>query len=261
MTYKTKSIGALTLLISLGLLTGCGNQVAGGGQPAPQPITTQTGGNLNTNPASNGQGGASGGGNATGSGHPSGGKSGTGKATGKPTIGGKKPNSGASGSTKQTSTGKTNQVTIPVQGISLNLLSTAVSQTGDGGSFVPVSTSIQQVLLPSGWSKQTQTNGSEGTTIRLINPQDNTQSIVEVVQTSARDIEGFYAGQSSGAVTWVVPKQIVEFTLQNPSNPNPDRGLLANVSTGGSIRLDIFLPASEDSVAQKIMDSFLGASK
>jgi len=240
MTYKTKSIGALTLLISFGLLTGCGNQVSNGGQPAPQPITTQTGGNLNTNPASNGQGGGSGVAGATGNGHPSG---------------------GTSGSTKPTSTGKTNHVTIPVQGIPLTLQSHEVSQTGDGGSFVPVSTSIQQVLLPSGWSKQTQTNGSEGTTIRLINPQDSTQSIVEVVQTSARDIEGFYAGQSSGAVTWVVPKQIVEFTLQNPSNPNPDRGLLANVSSGGSIRLDIFLPASEDAVAQKIMDSFLGASK
>lgn len=263
-----QAIGLVAVLGSIGLLAGCGTQVAGGGVPAPQPITPQSAGNGNTNgtgttqPATSQSGGKTtdtatktGQGTAGGQAKTAGSKSAaTGSSTG---------NTSPSGTTGTTTTGqnaKNNKpVTVAVQG-STQLVATTVSDNGSGGTFIPVSSSITTVLLPANWTLETMQDGSEGTTIRLTNPKDSTQSIVELVQTSARNLTSFYNGQSAGAVHWIVPQQVAGYTFTNPQNPNPDRGIMANLSSGGSIRLDIYLPEAQKATAQQIINSFIHQS-
>jgi hypothetical protein len=50
------------------------------------------------------------------------------------------------------------------------------------------------------------------------------------------------------------------FQLKNPSNPYPDRGLLANIADRQSLRVDVYLPAADAAVALRILDSFAGIS-
>lgn len=280
MTGKLRIIGGLALLCGLGLLTGCGTQVAGGGQPSPQPITSQTGNNLNTSttgtssssgstsPSSTGKDTTSGTkGASSSSGTPSastaGSKSGStsasgSTATGKGTsaAGGSKAGSGSgAGTSGPSSTSHT--VTVHVEGAS-PLVATPVSSGNGNGGFVAVPPSAATVLVPAGWTLTDSASGGSGSTVRLTNPKDAAQSIVEDIQPSSRDLEGFYQGQSAGQVQWLIPQQVVQFALQNPSNPNPDLGILANLSTGGSIRVDVYLPASDKSMALQILHSFAG---
>lgn len=283
MNNKRTLVSLLAMIGAVGLLAGCGTAVAGGGQPVPQPITAQSSGNGNTGTNSGTQsttpttGGTGGGASSTpststGNGgaqqskgtntQPSTTGSGmTGSATGTGTATG---TSAAKGSGTKSATqapgsdnAKSNKpVTIAV-GSTIALTATPVTSTGAGGQFVPVSSSVTSVLLPAHWTVQTTQDGSEGTTIRMTNPKDSTQSIVELIQTSARDLNSFYNGQATGAVHWIVPQQIAAYTFVNPENPNPDRGIMANLSTGGSLRLDVYLPKSEGATAQAIINSFI----
>lgn len=270
MLNKKRTFGLLALLASLGFVTACGNQVAGGGLPTPQPITTQPGNNLNNStPASSqtGTGGGqsnSGGGTGTGSSSKGSTSSGSGKSTtaSTSTTGKSGATSGSTGTTATgtTQTGKTQTnkpVTVQVQGILPALVSTPVASSGADNGFVAVSSSIQSVLLPAGWTLSNYANGADGMTVRLTNPKDSSQTIVEDIQTSSRDIEGFYSGQAAGQVQWLIPKQVVQFTFQNPNNPNPDVGIIGNISSGGSIRLDLYLPSSEKGLETQIIHSFV----
>ncbi|MCY0876685.1 MAG: hypothetical protein OWT28_10530 [Firmicutes bacterium] len=271
----TKTSGALSMIAaiaSLSLLAGCGSQVAGGGQPVPQPITAQSAGNGNTTPSAGTDGsstpitGTSGQGATTApSGTEQGGqpKATTGSSANTASTPGTSKHSpqGTTKSTPSTSPSGTNQgkvpVTVDVQGAT-DLTATAVSGASEaGGGFVPASSSVSTVLLPAHWIMQTTQDGGEGTTIRLTNPKDSSQSIVELVQNSARDLVSFYNGQAIGTVHWVIPQQIVGYTLMNPQNPNPDKGIVANLSTGGSIRLDVYLPQSQAAVTEQIINSFV----
>jgi hypothetical protein len=106
---------------------------------------------------------------------------------------------------------------------------------------------------------QTSSYASSGTTIKWINPKDPSQYVSESIQPFTRNLSDFYAAQS-GAASWLVPNQVVEFHLSNPNNPNPDVGIMANNSSGGSIRLDVYLPSSQKDTVQKIINSFVGTS-
>lgn len=159
----------------------------------------------------------------------------------------------------QSQPANTKTITIHVGGNEgLTLVPVSVNVNGTGTSFVPVSRSVQAVLLPSGWQLQSNSYGSTGTTMKWINTKDSSQYISEVIQSFSRNLNQFYASQGRAA-SWLVPNQVVEFRLTNPNNPNPDIGLIANTSNGGSIRLDVYLPSDESSQAIQIVKSFVGS--
>jgi hypothetical protein len=242
-------------------LYGCGTSSAGGGAPVPQPVTQpspQTGGNGGTgNPSGQKQPPAKQGEQATG-------QSTQGSSTAN--SGGTQPNSGGStqpagGSTQSAgqskgtgggqNSGSTQTVTITVnQGA---LTSAPASSQSGGGNFVPATGSVTSVLIPKGW-KQTEV-GSD--ILRLINPADQSQVITEDVSSSPRDLQGFYANLSPGSASWWVRNQVVRFTIQNPNSPYLDQGIAANTASGGSIRVDVYLPAAESGMADQILRSFV----
>ncbi len=245
MQVRTQYIIIGGVLLSALLLAGCGvNSTSGSGpvtQPITQPTTTTTNNHHNTGktgknqPSSKGQQGSTSN-NNTGSGNSS-----KGNASGSQT---KPPSSSTS------SIGGSGGV---------SLTSIPVSASGTGSTFVPVSQSVTSVQLPSGWSMQTSSYASTGTTVKWINPKDPTQYVSESIQPFARNLSDFYAAQS-GAASWLVQNQVVEFHLTNPNNPNPDVGIMANNSSGGSIRVDVYLPSSQKNTAQNIINSFVGVS-
>ncbi len=163
-----------------------------------------------------------------------------------------------SGSASQPGSTPSESVTIHVGGIGgTNLISVPVSTNGTSNGFVPVAQSVTSVKLPVGWTMQSNSYASSGTTVKWINLKDPSQYVSESIQTFTRDLGQFYTAQS-GSAKWLVPNQVVQFELTNPNNPNPDMGVVANISSGGSIRLDVYLPASEHAVAQQVIDSFVG---
>ncbi len=228
------------VLLSSFVFAGCGNTTTSGSGPVTQPIQQQP--TTKDNQHHQGQPGKS---NTSTS------KSATGSTGG---------NNAKTGSTPSTGTTPTKTVTIHVgnaQGSTLSSVPVKVNGTGD--AFVPVSHSVTAVQLPVGWTLQSNTYASTGTTIKWINPKDPSQYISESVQPFTRSLSNFYAAQS-GLASWLIPNQVVEYTLSNPNNPNPDIGIMANNSNGGSIRLDVYLPTNEKNISQQIINSFVGTS-
>lgn len=250
----------LLLAVAAGsaVLYGCGQSTTGGGVPVSQPVThpgTSTGGN-------------SGPGTPSGQTKP---PAKQGQTTGKTKQGQSNPNSGgsqtnpggettsASGGTQPSgqgtgsaqNSGSTKTVTITVdQGA---LTGAPASSQGGGSSFVPATASVSSVLIPKGWRQSV-----VGTNVvRLINPADQAQAITEDVSSSARDLQGFYANLASGSASWWVQNQVVRFTIRNPNSPYLDQGIAANTANGGSIRVDVYLPASESGMADQILRSFV----
>ncbi len=244
MRVRTQYIIIGGVLLSALLLAGCETNTTSGSGPVSQPITQPTTSNNNnqnnnqsgqTKPSTKGQQGS-----ATNN-HTGKGKNGKGSTSG---------NSSTSSTSVPTQVGSSSGP---------SLVSIPVSATGTGSTFVPVAQSVTSVQLPSGWSMQTSSYASSGTTIKWINPKDPSQYVSESIQPFTRNLSDFYAAQS-GAASWLVPNQVVEFHLSNPNNPNPDVGIMANNSSGGSIRLDVYLPSSQKDTVQKIINSFVGTS-
>lgn len=229
MSRNIKKLSFLVIALSSIALSGCGTS-GGGSGPVSQPIAQPSSVGSSSQPASNSA------------------KTTTSKTTSKTTVTNK---------TKKSNTATTSSVTTTT---SLALSPVTVSETGTGSSFVPVSSTISSILLPAGWQMQTMSLGSGGTSIKLTNPTDSAQMISEVIMPSDRNLQSFYNAQSTGTVHWIVPNQILSYTQSNPNNPYQDRGIEANLSSGGSVRVDVYLPSSEQSSATKILNSFIGSS-
>ena len=198
-------------------------------------------------------------------------KQGTGQKTptGKNQQGNGTPSKGAAngkGSSNSSTTGTTGQqgssspqkqsVTINVGSIKLSSVSVGVTGTND--VFVPVSQSVKTILLPSGWTLQSTSLGSGGTSLKLVNSADPSEMVSEVIMSSNRDLQSFYSAQPTNSVRWLVTNQVVRFTVANPSNPYLQQGILANISSGGSIGVNVYLPAADLATANRILDSFVG---
>lgn len=233
---KSRNRALAAALVALGslLASGCGAQSVGSPspqvqnpQPTPSKSNTETRKNQ-SNPKAN-----------TGS---------------KGTSTGKKPSSGGGGSSPGSS------VTIKVGSQQFAIAPAAVGVTGTSSTFVPLSASQKTVLLPVGWTLSTASLGGGATGIRLVNPHDASQMISEVVRPSSMNLQSFYASRAPGTASWLIQNQVIEFTLDNPNLPYPDRGIVANTSQGGSIRVDVYLPNGEKSAAQQILNSFSGIS-
>ena len=260
--YYTASM--VVLIATSVILFGCGTQSStGGGVPAPQPITQpstsstgpSSGSPSSTPTAKQGKVANSGTGNgnlnsSSGSGsHLTGSKQGT--SSGTTRVGNSQ--GGASGSSAPTSTA--------ISGFVLTTVS--VARDGTSSSFVPLSSAVTSIWIPSGWTMQAVTSTPNGTVISMHDPSDSSQLLREVVQTSKRDLQGFYDNMNTvqpNAAQWIVQGQSLQFTQDNPSFLYRDRGIVANNSTGGSIRVDLYVPNSDASAADKILYSFLGAS-
>lgn len=237
------------------LLYGCGQSGAGGGVAVPQPVTQsspQTGGKGGTGRPSGQtqpprkQGGQTTGQSAQGSSNQTGGGAPPSSGSTQPTGQGAGTSSGQS-----KNGGSTQTVTITVdQGA---LTGAPASSQAGGSNFVPATDAVTSVLIPKGWQ---QTEVGTGI-VRLINPADKAQVITEDVSSSPRDLQGFYANLAPGSASWWVQNQVVRFTIQNPNSPYLDQGIAANTASGGSIRVDVYLPASESGMADQILRSFV----
>lgn len=246
-TVKSASRGLLLILSLLASVTvvGCGTGTSSASPgPVSQPITIKP---------------------------PHSTKQGTGQKTptGKSQQGNGTPSKGAAngkGSSNSSTTGTTGQqgssspqkqsVTINVGSIKLSSVSVGVTGTND--VFVPVSQSVKTILLPSGWTLQSTSLGSGGTSLKLVNSADPSEMVSEVIMSSNRDLQSFYSAQPTNSVRWLVTNQVVRFTVANPSNPYLQQGILANISSGGSIGVNVYLPAADLATANRILDSFVG---
>ncbi|PWI58923.1 hypothetical protein [Sulfoacidibacillus thermotolerans] len=226
MKRDSKALAILFVTVTTVLLTGCGTS-SGGGGPVSQPLSDSQTTVTTTAASSNSASSAS-------------------------------STSKSPGSTTSKGTNSTGAST-PTQGTGTPVLTAVkVNETGTGNTFVPVSASVSSILLPSGWQLQTASLGSGGTSLKLVNPADSSQMISEVVMPSDRNLQSFYNSQSSSTVHWIVPGQILSYTQSNPDNPYSDRGIMANLSSGGSIRVDVYLPSAEQKAAEQILNSFVG---
>lgn len=151
---------------------------------------------------------------------------------------------------------KKQSVTINVGSIALSPVSVGV--TGANDVFVPVSQSIKTILLPTGWTLQSTSLGSGGTSLKLVNSADPSEMVSEVIMSSQRNLQAFYSAQPANSVSWLVANQVVRFTVSNPNNPYLQQGIQANISSGGSIGVNVYLPASQLATANRILDSFVG---
>lgn len=230
----TNAIWVMTLIVVGAVATGCGVNVAGGGTPKQQPVPQ-------TNPSVPSSSSPAGGGNK----QPASKTTATGAGT---------KNGGSAAKNAGSGTNPTKPVTIKVTSSPLALL--PVNQGGEG-SFVPVSNSVQSILAPAGWKVQSDSAGSQATIIRMMSPTDPSQVINEVVQDSQRDLQGFYSQMAAGSAKWWVTGKVVRFTIQNPNSPYLDQGIAANLQGGGSIRVDIYLPAAQSAEASQILHSFV----
>jgi hypothetical protein len=168
----------------------------------------------------------------------------------------KKPSTGSS-STAAKKPAKT--VTTVVSAAGLPLVATAASASPASGTWVGATSSVSSVLLPKGWTLHSSSaNGS--TYLRLNDPADPNAYVVEAITPFTRDLKGFYATFPAGAASYAIAGKAILFQLKNPSNPYPDRGLLANIADGQSLRVDVYLPAADAAVALRILDSFAGIS-
>ncbi len=240
------------ILVATGMLYGCGTTaVPGGGQAVVQPIV-QPSGTINNNKLPKTSKPGSTGTTKT--------PSTTGTGTGSDAGTGTSPNKNGnvSGSTGANQAPPSGHAKPPSASSGISLARTAVGQTGATSQFVAVLQSIKTVLLPTGWTMSTNSLGDGSLTVRLVNPKDQSQEIVEMVENQSRDIVGCYSQLPQGAGSYVAPQRIVRFTLSNPSHPYPDNGIVANLPTGGSIRVDVFLPSSEHSTINDILNSFTG---
>ena len=228
------------VLLSTLVFTGCGNTSTSNSGPVTQPIQQPTTTSKQTQH------------------HQS-----TGAGSGNTTTGHEKSNSQSTAKSGQNAkSGSTPSQTVTINvgpGQGTPLTTVPVHATGTGVSFVPVSQSVTAVQLPQGWTMQSNSYASSGTTIKWIDPNDPSQYISESIQPFTRNLSNFYAAQT-GAVRWLVPNQVVEFHLVNPNNPNPDIGIVSNKSSGGSIRLDVYLPAAQKNEVQAIIHSFVTPS-
>lgn len=243
-------------------LTGCGSQNSAGGIPSSQPLPPST--SHSTTP-STGTTLAQGGAPTTGSTSPSsttttsGTTSGTSVTTGTTTTTGTIASGQPSGSTVPGTSGSS-VGTGTVAGSSTSGTTLTTMQVGAGSSnpFVPVSSQISDIYVPANWVLHTDSLGEGGNIYRLINSAQPAEHLVEVVQSSARDLAGFMSQISQGAnAHYVIPQQVIEYAIPNPNLPYEDRGIVANLSNGGSIRLDVYLPSNEQAVAKKIIASFI----
>jgi len=246
-TVKSASRGLLLILSLLASVTlvGCGTGTSSASPgPVSQPIKTQTATKTKQ---------------GTGQNTPAG-KSQQGKGTlSKGTTNGKSSTpSKTTGTTSQSgsSSPKKQSVTINVGSIKLSPVSVGVTGTND--VFVPVSQSVKTILLPSGWTLQSTSLGSGGTSLKLVNSADPSEMVSEVIMSSNRDLQSFYSAQPTNSVRWLVTNQVVRFTVANPSNPYLQQGILANISSGGSIGVNVYLPAADLASANRILDSFVG---
>ncbi len=261
--YYSSSLLALVTLSAL--LFGCGTQSStGGGIPVAQPITSAT-----TSPSVSSSSSTS----------PSTSKSATATATVQPSSSSTVPasvgqtkgtgtsSSSPAKSTPSTQKGSTTGLapkvpsTATVSGMTLVKLS--VQRDGSRTGFVPSSTTVDFVWVPSGWVMQAITSTPSGTVVSMRDARDTSQVLREVIQTDKRDIQGFYDNMNAvqaNAAEWVVQGQSLIFTQANPSFPYEDRGVVANLATGGSIRVDLYVPDSFSGAADKVLYSFLGAS-
>lgn len=251
---KRASRGLLLILSLAASVTvvGCGTQ-SGNSGPVPQPITqpkphpkphtvTKNGTGQQTQTSTDkGQ---------QGSGPVTKGKTGSNNTASPNTTG----SNGKSGSTP--STPQKQSVTINVGSIVLSPVSVGVTGTND--VFVPVSQNVKTILLPTDWTLQSTSLGSGGTSLKLVNSADPSDMVSEVIMPSDRNLQAFYSAQPSNSVRWLVTNQVVRFTVSNPNNPYLQQGILANISSGGSIGVNVYLPASELATANKILDSFVG---
>ncbi|WP_153005101.1 hypothetical protein [Ferroacidibacillus organovorans] len=240
-------------------LTGCGSQNAvGGGLPSPQPLPSST---THSTTPSTGTTSPQGGTPSTGSTSPSstttpGSTSGT--VTSGTTATGQPSGSTVTGASGSSVTGTSVTGSVTGSTTSGTTLTTMQVGTGSSNPFVPVSSQISDIYVPANWVLHTDSLGDGGNIYRLINPAQPAENLVEVVQSSARDLAGFMGQISQGGhAYYVIPQQAIEYTIPNPNLPYEDRGIVANLSNGGSIRLDVYLPSSEKAVAQKIIESFI----
>ena len=181
MRVRTQYIIIGGVLLSALLLAGCETNTTSGSGPVSQPITQPT--TTNKNNQNNNQS--------------------------SPT---KSPTNGQQGSSTNNHTDKNNtgkgstggkssisSTTVPTQvgnSSGPSLISVSVSANGTGSTFVPVSQSVTSVQLPSGWSMQTSSYASSGTTIKWINPKDPSQYVSESIQPFTRNLSDFYAAQA-----------------------------------------------------------------
>ncbi|MHB1628658.1 MAG: hypothetical protein ACYCVB_09875 [Bacilli bacterium] len=251
----------LSLLASVAVV-GCGTQAANSSGPVSQPI--QSSPKSQATPSSHTvarhkQGSAATPGqqtsktSTTGKGQQGGGapgQSGTGSSSNQnPHTTGSNGASGAGAVKKQS-------VTINVGSIALSPVSVGV--TGANDVFVPVSQNIKTILLPTGWTLQSASLGSGGTSLKLVNSADPSEMVSEVIMSSQRNLQAFYSAQPANSVSWLVANQVVRFTVSNPNNPYLQQGIQANISSGGSIGVNVYLPASQLATANRILDSFVG---
>lgn len=227
---RTTAVWILTLALVGVAATGCGQNVAGGGTPKQQSISQ-------TNPSSTPSGGSKK--------HPQTSKT--------PAQGAQQ----AGGAAKGAGTGAQPIKTVTVKVTSSPLILTPVSQGSSTSSFVPVTSTVQSILVPIGWKMQSDAVGSQATIIRMMSPTDPSQVVNEVVQSSQRDLQGFYSQMAAGSAKWWTPGTVVRFTLKNPNSPYLDQGIAANLQGGGSIRVDIYLPSAQAAEASQILHSFL----
>ena len=217
---RTSTIWILTLTIVGAVATGCGQSVAGGGTPTKQPVSQ-------TNPPSSSNGGT------------------------------KQPSTTKSSGTGKSAGGQQTGKTVIVKVTASPLTLSPVSQGSSTSSFVPVSSSVKSILAPSGWQMQSNSVSSQATIVRMMSPTDPSQVINEVVQSSQRDLQGFYSQMPAGSAKWWTPGSVVRFTLKNPNSPYLDQGIAANLAGGGSIRVDIYMPSAQAAEASQILHSFV----
>lgn len=122
--------------------------------------------------------------------------------------------------------------------------------------FVAAGTSVTTVMIPKGWSATGLAAPAGATFVRASNPGDSNQQVVEDIKSTAWDLQGFFSRLPSGAGQYLVPGQVVRYTIVNPNNPYPDEGIIANTSSG-SIRVDVYLPKAERATADAILQSFI----
>lgn len=230
-----RGIAIAMVVLGSGMVVGCGGNSVGSATP---PGTNPQNGTSTSPPA----------------------KSTTSTSKNQPSTKSKQTGSTSKSGKSSTSSPSAPPRTVTIKVGSETLAPAAVSVTGTSSTFVPLSSTQKTVLLPIGWTLSSSSLGGGATQIKLVNPKDGSQMVSEVVRPSSMNLQGFYAARSPGTATWMIKGQAIEFGLNNPNLPYLDRGIVANTSGGGSIRVDVYLPQSEKLVARQILDSFAGVS-
>ena len=232
-------------------LFGCGTSSSGsssGGTPVAQPIVQNSGSGTSSGNSSSGSGTST-----TSSSSSSTKPSGTSSSTSG------KSKSATSSSSKSSSTSSS----VSASASSITLIARQVSTSQPPASFIAISPSIQTVQVPSGWVLDSVTSLTDGTVVSMSNPADASQILRETIQTTSRDLTGFYNNVNTvqaNSASWIVQGKSAYFSISNPNSSYQDRGIVANMPSGGSIRVDLYVPDALKAFAKTILYSFVGTT-